>query len=123
MTLSDLGYNAFFESGRKQAGLSGFPVARVIAEHRGSYRVTDGGHEYTAKVTGKRMYEASSRKDYPVVGDWVAFESAGPGQAVIRGIIPRRSMLSRKEVVSVSMVVAGLSTAPADEKPASGGEE
>jgi hypothetical protein len=39
------------------------------------------------------------------------------------GALYAPTMLQRKEVVSVSMVVAGLSTAPVDEKAAGGGEE
>jgi hypothetical protein len=39
------------------------------------------------------------------------------------GALYAPTMLQRKEVVSVSMVVAGLSTAPVDEKTAGGGEE
>jgi hypothetical protein len=68
----DLGYNAFFELNRKRLHWDEFSVARVIAEHRGSYKVRNATGIYAAKITGKQMFNASSREDYPTVGDWVA---------------------------------------------------
>jgi len=51
--LADLGFNGFFENHCKQLGLESFVIARIIAEHKGSYRVKAVSGEYTAKVTGK----------------------------------------------------------------------
>lgn len=93
LTLADLGYDGFFESGR---GTDGLPVARVIAEHKEAYRVKNTDGEYPAKVTGKHMFNALSREDYPAVGDWVAIADAGGGQAVIQRILPRKTVIKRK---------------------------
>jgi len=57
---------------RKRLHWDEFSVARVIAEHRGSYKVRNATGTYAAKITGKQMFNASSREDYPAVGDWVA---------------------------------------------------
>lgn len=92
----DLGYDAFFESGRKKLKLDNFSVARVIVEYRGVYKVKNVDHVYLARVTGKRMFEAESREDYPAVGDWVAISEADKEQAVIQGILPRRTIIKRR---------------------------
>ncbi|MCL5114795.1 MAG: ribosome small subunit-dependent GTPase A [Patescibacteria group bacterium] len=94
-TIDDIGYGPFFEAGRRQLGLDGFPVARVVSESRGVYRVKNAAGEYMARVTGKQMFAALSREDYPAVGDWVAIEDLGQDQAVIRGILPRRTVIKR----------------------------
>lgn len=96
MTLEDLGYNQFFEEERTKLGLGDFGVARVTSESRGAYKVKNENGDYVAKITGKNMFTAVSREDYPAVGDWVAIEEAGAGQAVIRGILPRATIFKRK---------------------------
>jgi len=68
-TIEDFGYDAFFESNRKKLKLDSFSIARVIAEHKGSYKVKNPKSEYLAKITGKQMFNALSREDYPAVGD------------------------------------------------------
>ncbi len=90
----DLGYDTFFESNKLK--LSEFSVARVIAEYKGAYKIINSEGEYFAKVTGKRMFDASSREDYPTVGDWVAITRLNSEQAVIREILPRKTILKRK---------------------------
>jgi len=71
-------------------------IARVVAEHRGAYEVMSGGKEYLARVTGKRMFVASLREDYPAVGDFVAISNMDGDRAVIDNILPRRSVIKRK---------------------------
>lgn len=91
-----LGYDDFFESRRQKIGWGGFGVARVVAEYKELYRVKNAEGEYLAKVTGKQMFEAASREDFPAVGDWVAISPVNSEQAVVEGILPRRSMIKRK---------------------------
>jgi len=93
LKLEDLGYDAFFESNR---GTDGFPVARIIAEYKEAYRVKTTDSEYLAKITGKQMFNALSRKDYPAVGDWVTITDLGEGRAVIQRVLPRRTIMKRK---------------------------
>lgn len=90
------GYDDFFESNRKKLKLDGFSVARVIAEYKGAYRVKNMSGEYLAKITGKQMFNASTREDYPAVGDWVAITELDAKQAVIHGMLPRRTAIKRK---------------------------
>ena len=94
--IEDLGYTPFFESGRNKLGLGGFSVARVISESKEAYNVKNAKGEYIAKITGKLMFNAVSREDYPAVGDWVAITDPDDNRAVIQGILPRLTVIKRK---------------------------
>ena len=71
-------------------------TARVIAQHRGKYRVKFENKEFWATVTGKSIFTAQTQLDYPVVGDLVNIIDVGSGNAVIKEILPRKSILERK---------------------------
>ena len=92
----DLGYDEFFESKRKGFGLDGFDVARVASENRGSYEVVNRNGRFLAQITGKQMFDALSREDYPAVGDWVLITKLDYDQAVINAILPRKTLIQRK---------------------------
>lgn len=94
--LEDLGYNNFFESKRKFLGLEKYSIARVISEYRGAYKVRDVNGEYLAKITGKKIFNATKREDYPAVGDWVAITMPDNEIAVIHEILPRQTVLYKK---------------------------
>ena len=70
--------------------------ARIIAEHKEAYVLKSGSAEWTAKITGKMRFAASSREDYPAVGDWVLITPLDKDQAVIHEILPRKTVLKRK---------------------------
>lgn len=94
--IEDLGYDEFFESKRKELSLDDFVVARVTSENRGSYEVINQNGRFIAKITGKQMLNASSREDYPAVGDWVLITELNQEQALIHGILPRKTIIKRK---------------------------
>ena len=94
--LEDLGYSEFFESGRKTLGLTGYSIARVIAEYKEAYRVKGINGEYSAKVTGKQIFNATKRDDYPAVGDWVVVTEPDKERAVIHDTLPRKTILKKK---------------------------
>lgn len=96
--LKFLGYNEFFEAGRIKLNLENFLVARVTSEQKGSYKVKNPNGEYVAKITGKQIFNAQNREDYPAVGDWVAIEETNNNQAIIRGVLPRKTILKRKSI-------------------------
>ncbi|MDD5222008.1 MAG: hypothetical protein PHY10_02415 [Patescibacteria group bacterium] len=73
--IEDLGYNTFFESNRKKLKLDNFSVARITSEYKGAYKIKNLNGEFLARITGKQMFNAFSREDYPAVGDWVAITS------------------------------------------------
>lgn len=72
--------------------------ARVTTEYKGAYKVKNEHGEFLAKVMGKHMYNASSREDFPAVGDWVAIDELGENQAVIKEILPRKTIIKRRSV-------------------------
>lgn len=66
--------------------------ARVIAQHRGLWRVVHDGGELDARITGRLAAEADEGM-LPVVGDWVALDLA---DATIHAVAPRRTAFSRR---------------------------
>jgi ribosome biogenesis GTPase len=96
MQVEDLGYGEFFEANRKKLELEEFSPARVVVEHKGAYKIRNENGEFLAKVTGKQIFNSSSREDYPAVGDWVAITELNREQAVIHKILPRRTIMKRK---------------------------
>jgi len=96
INLGNLGYNEFFELGINKLGLTKYPIARVISEYKEVYKVKDANGEYLAKITGKQRFMATKREDYPAVGDWIVVEKLSEGNAVIRGILPRKTILKKK---------------------------
>lgn len=96
ITLEELGYNPFFDRERKLLHATRADLARVTAEHREAYEVRDATGEYFAKVTGKRIFDAQARNDYPAVGDWVLIRRPDATHAVISDILPRKTVLKKK---------------------------
>jgi len=94
--IEDLGYDIFFQSNRKKLELDGSPIGRVIAEYKGAYRVKNTSGEYLARITGKQMFNTSSREGYPAVGDWVAITELDAERAAIQGVLPRKTIIKRK---------------------------
>ncbi len=65
--------------------------ARVVAVHRDTSIVRDGGGDRPASVSGSFRFEALATADYPTVGDWVALDGAD----VIAAVLPRRTVFKR----------------------------
>jgi len=97
--LQNLGLDTFYESKCEELRVELDSIARVVAEHKGMYHVRNSKGELQARVTGKQMFDAISREDYPVVGDWVEIAMADNNQAVINQILPRKTVI-RRTVIS-----------------------
>jgi len=95
-TIEDLGWDDFFQLNRIKLGLDGFLIARVVAQYKGAYKVKNAEGEYLAKITGKQMFGAMSREDFPAVGDWVAISEADQEQMTIQKVFPRKTVIKRK---------------------------
>lgn len=86
---------------------------RIVAEHKGQYRLGTANGELWAEVAGK-FYQATSRVDFPATGDFVAArmpESDGP--AIIQAVLPRRTAFVRKAAgdrVEQQVVAANVDT-------------
>lgn len=98
MRLEDLGYNGRIEKFRIDNNLLEFEIGRIISEHKERYIVKTENGEFEAEITGNMRFSASSREDYPAVGDWVALTTYDSDYAVINKIIPRISIISRQAV-------------------------
>jgi ribosome biogenesis GTPase / thiamine phosphate phosphatase len=93
--LSELGWNAELQQQLNELGDDRLEPARVAVEHKGSYRLLVASGEITGLVTGKMTHDARTRMDLPAVGDWVGAEMIDSQSAVIRSILPRRSLFVR----------------------------
>ena len=72
--------------------------ARVISQSRDIYRIEGEAGELFARVSGRMRYDSSGPMDFPTVGDYVEVDrySQDEGDAVITGILPRKSVFVRK---------------------------
>jgi ribosome biogenesis GTPase / thiamine phosphate phosphatase len=95
MTLSFLGWNAFFADAFEPYADQGLIPARVSVQHRGSYVLLTDEGELRAEPAGRLMRDAAPA-GLPAVGDWVAARSREEGRAMIHALLPRRTAFSRK---------------------------
>ncbi len=98
MKLEDLGYNDKLEKLRNENNLKEFEIGRVISEHKERYIVKTGKGEFEAEITGNLWFSSKSRVDFPAVGDWVAITIHDSDFSIIHSILPRSSLISRREV-------------------------
>ena len=95
-TLEDLGWGPFFQSQIADTTEELIP-ARVAEEQRGAYLLLAERGALEATVTGRMMYDAATREDFPAVGDWVLTRKLPDEErAVIHRTLERRTRLSRK---------------------------
>lgn len=100
MDLSALGYHYDKEQQRIAQNLIEFDIARIIIENKERYVVLSKSGEREAQITGKLRFTATSKSDFPAVGDWVAITEIGDDQAIIHEIIKRKSVIARKSINS-----------------------
>src|SRR5688572_19768681 len=72
--LTALGWTPRLEALFEPHRAAGLLPARVSLEHTHIYRVLTGREEWLARVVGRLRHQASTRTDFPAVGDWVAVE-------------------------------------------------
>lgn len=99
--LQNLGWNYFFEDSFSNYRERDLNPARVIRKNNHIYTVSDGERIYQAKITGKFRFHSNVSKDYPAVGDWIAFDRKAHSEfATIHAVLPRKSYFSRKAPIS-----------------------
>jgi ribosome biogenesis GTPase len=97
-TLADLGWDASWAAAFAPFAADGLTPARLSLEHNHVYRVLDEQGEQLVELAGRIKHEAAGRNELPAVGDWVALRpDVSGGRALIQGILPRRSVFSRKQ--------------------------
>lgn len=96
--LEQLGFDQWFRDQSKPYLKDGYSIAKVIEVNKSSYLVSDGLHNIIAKLSGKFIFNTKSKIDYPTVGDWVVIRRIkDKSKATIRNILPRKSLLKRKD--------------------------
>ena len=70
--------------------------ARVIAQHKGKYRLANEAGEVWGEVAGK-FHQSGRRSDFPTTGDFVAVHVAvGDAPDIIQAVLPRTTVFRRK---------------------------
>jgi ribosome biogenesis GTPase len=113
-SLSQLGWDSFFEEQFKQVKIPNSIPARIASESRDLYKVYSEHGELAAKISGKMRYLAGEEGQLPAVGDWVVIvPQVNEKSAIIHAMIPRKSRFSRKvagEETKEQVVAANVDT-------------
>ena len=95
--LSQLGWTDSFAEEFVDLNNPSLTAARVSREHRDRYEVLTENGALWAEVTGRFRHLATSREEFPVVGDWVGVDvREAEGAATIHALLSRRTALVRK---------------------------
>ena len=94
-SLTDLGWNSFFEQQLTDDERTHAVAARVVWEGRGMYRLSTGNADWLAQLAGRLRHAAGSRAELPSVGDWVVTAPGTDGRATIARLLARRTRFSR----------------------------
>ena len=94
--LEAFGWNEFYANSFAPFAAEGYGVGRVAVQHKTQYELYTEHGDMRAETTGKMQYEARSKDDLPVVGDWVVTRARDKDMATIFAILPRKSKFSRK---------------------------
>ncbi len=74
----------------------GLEPARVTLVYRKTLMVLSRRGEHWARIGGAMRHKAESVEALPAVGDWVAARIPEAGEALVQGVLPRRSAFIRK---------------------------
>lgn len=95
-SITNLGWDNFFETALSDQDKNDFVIARVIAEHKNAFTIHDGIAEHRAIISGKMYHNIQKTSDMPVVGDWVLLHIEPNSNAIIERVLPRKTALSRR---------------------------
>ncbi len=96
MFLESLGADAHVFGAFESYAARGMVLGRVGAANRDQYRLYTADGEMAAEPSGALYYRTAERAAMPVTGDWVAARVAGPEQAIVEAVLPRRTCFSRR---------------------------
>jgi ribosome biogenesis GTPase len=73
----------------------------VVRQARGLLSVQTSGRVLLARTAGRLLHHAPGAQALPTIGDWVALQlPAGEGEALLHAVLPRHSVLVRREAGS-----------------------
>lgn len=93
--LSKLGWNENLNKEWNDSDFGSFEPARIVADYGSSYRVGTP-EELNAEISGRFLHDTEAH-NLPKIGDWVAIERREDGKGIIRGVLSRRSEISRRQ--------------------------
>ena len=97
MNLDLLGWNAHWRDLFEPYLHDNLTPGRVVAEHRGAYRIETGAGERAGVLGGRLRHHAAGRLDLPAVGDFVALRLPdGDGSVAVDAVLPRRTAFVRR---------------------------
>ncbi len=98
LNLEDLGFNSTLAQYQEEEKYKNFGIGRVISEHKGRYIVKTDKGELDAQLLGSLRFSATSKADFPAVGDWLAISEYDENKAMIHSIYPRKSVIARTDI-------------------------
>ena len=94
-TIFELGWDHFYQQSFENLSNPELIPARIISQHKNSFRIMTDRGEFEAVISGK-LYFSRQSETFPAVGDWVAVRPPGGGDiAPIEELLPRKSQFSR----------------------------
>ncbi len=113
MSLGDFGWCELFLQAFGNVSRPGYAPGRIIRVDRELFIVGAEHAEIQARLSGKLRAE-DSPTNHPVVGDWVAWSGDNGGTNLIQALLPRKSVLVRKQPgsrIRQQAIVANVDTA------------
>lgn len=112
--LADYGWDAGWQEAFSPLAARGLSPGRVVLEHTHIYRLAAATGEVVAHVSGRFRHTATTREDFPAVGDWVGYRlNEIGGRAQVHAVLARRSRFLRKvagAVTEAQVVAANIDT-------------
>jgi ribosome biogenesis GTPase len=111
--IREFGWSDAHQAAFEPHAAAGLSPARVVAHHRGLWRLVTREGECAGRLSGRFAAEAA-QGEHPVVGDWLAIGRVkGDGDALIHALMPRKSAFARRAAggVGVQIVAANVDIA------------
>ena len=113
-SIKQMGFGEALQANLEDEKIASHEIARVITVHKDCYSLAKDGKETIAELSGKFFYSTNSPVDFPTVGDWVYTDFHDNSHAVVHGIIPRVTVLTRKTAgrdINYQLIGANIDTA------------
>ncbi len=111
--IKEFGWSDALQAAFAPHAAAGLSPARVVAHHRGLWRLVAHAGECAGRLSGRFAAEAAAGA-HPVVGDWLAISRVDDdGDALIHALMPRKSSFARRAAggVGVQIVAANVDIA------------
>lgn len=99
--LIKFGWSEFFEREFELYKREDLSAGRVCRENKNNYILMTSSGEITGELSGKFLFNAENKSDFPAVGDWVVFRNIeNENKGIIENLLTRKSRFSRKVAAS-----------------------